>query len=98
MQNFFLVTSGSLAEYIVPQVCQYANIKQIFIFCASITSHADWALDYTDRLLMFDHPDDLLERLWLEMERYFREQAQECIQQADDLQEQAQKYKQPPCG
>ncbi|CAF4578395.1 unnamed protein product, partial [Rotaria sp. Silwood2] len=85
-------------EYVVPQVCQYANIKQIFIFCASIASHTDWAMEYIDQVLMFDHEDDLLERLWNEMERYFREQAQECIQYAEDFKERAKQYKKPSCG
>ncbi|CAF4298096.1 unnamed protein product [Rotaria sordida] len=80
----------------VPQISQYDNIKQIFVFCASIVSHLHWTIDYTDRLLMFDHPDELLERLWNEMERHFREQAQQCIQQAEELKEQAKQYKQPP--
>jgi hypothetical protein len=98
MQNIFLVASGSLAEHVVPQVSECVNIKQIFIFCASIASHTHWAINYSDRLLMFDHQDDLLQRLWNEMEQHFREQAQQCIQQAEEMKEQATKYKQPPCG
>ncbi len=98
MQTLFLVASGSLAEEAVPQVSECPNIKQIFVFCASIASHTHWAINYTDKLLMFDHHDDLLERLWNEMEQHFRQQAQECIQQAEELKEQASQYKQPPCG
>jgi hypothetical protein len=98
MQTLFLIVSGSLAENVVQQVNQCTNIKQIFVFCASISTHTHWAIDYTDKLLMFDHPDDLLERLWKEMEQHFREQAQECTQQAEELNEQAKQYKQPPCG
>jgi len=98
VQTLFLVVSGSLAEDIVPQVSQCINIKQIFVFCASIASHTHWAMDYADKLLMFDHPDDLLERLWIDMEQHFREQAQECIQQAEELKERANQYKQAPCG
>jgi hypothetical protein len=98
MQHLFLVVSGSLAEYAVSQVSQCANIRQIFVFCASIASHTHWAIDYTDQLLMFDHQDDLLERLWSIMEQHFREQAQECIQQAEESKERAKQYKQPACG
>jgi hypothetical protein len=98
MENLFLVVSGSLAEYVVPQVSQYTSIQQIFVFCASIASHTHWAIDYTDRLLMFDHQDDLLERLFIEMEQHFREQAQKCIQQAEEFKKRAQQYKQPSCG
>lgn len=98
MENLFLVVSGSLAEHVVPQVSQCTNIKQIFVFCASMKSHTDWAMDYTDRLLMFDHEDDLLGRLLIEMENHFREQAQKYIQQAEELKERAKQYKQPSCG
>jgi hypothetical protein len=98
IQTIFLVASGSLAENVVPQVSQCANIKQIFVFCASIASHTHWAMNYADRLFMFDHQDDLLARLWNEMAQHFREQAQECIKQADELKERANQYKQPSCG
>ena len=84
--------------YVVPQVSECTNIKQIFVFCASIASHNDWATDYTDKLLMFDHQDDLLGRLQTEMEQHFREQGQEYIQQADELKKRAKQYKQPSCG
>ena len=98
MQCLFLVASGSLAENVVPQVNECANIKQILVFCASMASHTHWAADYIDKLLMFDHQDDLLGRLWIEMEQHFREQAQECNQQAEESKERAKEYKQPSCG
>jgi hypothetical protein len=98
VQILFLVASGSLAENVVPQVNECANIKQIYVFCASIASHTHWAVNFTDKLLMFDHQDDLLERLWTEMEQHFREQAQEYTEQAEQLKERAKQYKQPPCG
>jgi hypothetical protein len=98
METFFLITSGSLAEDLVEQVSEYGNIKQIFVFCASIASHTHWAMNYTDKLLMFDHEDDLLARLWIEIEQHFREQAQECIQQADELKKRAKQFKKLSCG
>jgi len=98
IQYIFFIVSGSLAEHVVPQVSECINIKQIFVFCASIVSHNHWAIDYTDKLLMFDHQDDLLERLWTEMERHFREQAKEFIRQAEELKERAKQYKKPSCG
>ncbi|CAF1409052.1 unnamed protein product, partial [Rotaria sp. Silwood1] len=27
-------------------------------------NYAEWAMDYRDKLMIFDHEDDLLERLW----------------------------------
>ena len=97
-QTMFLVVSGSFAEYIVPLVSEYDSVKQIFVFCASIVSHAHWAIDYADRLLMFDHEDDLLERLWREIEGHFRNIAQQCLQQAEEFKARADQYKQPSCG
>ena len=97
-QRLFLIASGSLAETVVPRVNEYEHLKQIFIFCSSIQKHIHWAVDYTDKLLMFEHPDDLLERLWREMEQDFRKQAEECIQQANALKERADEHKQSACG
>ncbi|CAF3010056.1 unnamed protein product [Rotaria socialis] len=98
MQNLFVVASGSLAKFLVPQIHQSSNIKQIFIFSASMASHTEWAMDYIDELLMFDHPDDLLERLWITMGQFFREQAQLYIEQEEKSMERAKQYKQPSCG
>lgn len=97
-QRLFLIASGSIARTLVPQVYNYDHLKQIFIFCGSIKAHIDWAVDYTDKLLMFEHPDDLLERLWREMEQDFRQQAVDCIQQANVLRERADRHKQSGCG
>jgi hypothetical protein len=98
MQHIFLIASGSLAEHVVPQINEYTNIKQIFVFCASMAAHTHWAMDYADILFMFDHQDDLLKRLWNEMEQHFREQAQEYIQQAEESKERAKRHKKPTCG
>lgn len=98
MQMMFLIVSGSFAENIVPQLTEYDTVKQIFVFCASIVAHAHWAVDYTDRLLMFDHEDDLLERLWREMEQHFRDIAEQCLRQAEEFKARADQYKQPSCG
>ena len=98
MQRIFLIVSGSLARTLVPQVYDNEHLKQIFVFCGSIKAHVDWAVDYTEKLLMYEHPDDLLERLWREMEQDFRQQAADCIQQANVLKERADRYKQSGCG
>ena len=54
-------------------------------------------MDFCDKLMMFDHEDDLLQRLWSRIEEYFREQAKQCIKQADEYKERARQFKQP-CG
>jgi hypothetical protein len=98
MQNHFLIVSGALAKDIMAQLVNYDNITQIYVFCGSIGLHLSWAMDYVEKLLMFDHQDDLLQRLWHDMERDFRTRAQRCIEQAEESKERAQRYKQAPCG
>jgi hypothetical protein len=46
---------------------------------------------------MFDHEDDLLQRLLLRFEEYFREQAKQYIEKADECKERARRLKQS-CG
>ena len=98
MQNHFLIVSGTLAKNMVAELVNYDNITQIYVFCGSITLHLSWALDYVDKLLMFDHEDDLLQRLWQDMEQDFRARAQRCIEQAEESKKRAQRYKQTSCG
>jgi hypothetical protein len=69
----------------------------IFVFCAAIKTYSDWAMDFCEKLLMFDHEDDLLQRLLLQLEEYLREQAERCIKNADECKERARRLKQS-CG
>ena len=96
-QALFLITSGSFAKIIVPQINQYDCIKQIYVFCASVTVHVDWATDYVEKLLFFEHQDDLLERLWSDLEKYFRLLIEQCTIQADGMKQRVRQYKQV-CG
>jgi hypothetical protein len=96
-QPIFFIVSGFFASQIVSQIYELSNILMIFVFCASIKAHTDWAMDYCDKLLMFDHEDDLLQRLWSQFEEYFREQAKQCIRQADECKERVRELHQS-CG
>ncbi|CAF1072490.1 unnamed protein product [Rotaria sp. Silwood1] len=96
-QTIILITSGSFALQIVPLIYDSANVLITFVFCASIKTYTNWAMDYCDKLMMFDHEDDLLQRLWLQIEEYLREQAKQCLKIADECKERAQQLKQP-CG
>jgi len=96
-QPILFIVSGFFAQQIVSHVYELSNILMIFVFCASIKAHTDWAMDYCDKLLMFDHEDDLLQRLWSQFEEYFREQAKQCIQQADECKERVRQLHQS-CG
>jgi hypothetical protein len=46
---------------------------------------------------VFDHEDDLLQRLWSEIQKYLRDQAKQCIKQADECKERARQLQQS-CG
>jgi len=96
-QMIFLIVSGSFASQIVPQIYESLNISIIFIFCASIKALTDWAMDFCEKLRVFDHEDDLLQRLWSEIEKYLRDQSKQCIKQADECKERARQLQQS-CG
>ncbi len=69
----------------------------IYVFCASMKTYKDWAMDFCDKLLMFDYEDDLLQRLLFRFEAYVPEQAKQCIKQAKECKERARQLKQS-CG
>jgi hypothetical protein len=96
-QPIFLIVSGVFALQTVPQIYESSNIQMIFVFCASMKTYTDWAMDFCEKLLMFDHEDDLLQRLLLRFEEYFREQAKQCTEKADECKERARRLKQS-CG
>ncbi|CAF2610953.1 unnamed protein product [Rotaria sp. Silwood2] len=62
-ESIYLIVSGSLAKEIVPEIYEFSNLVQIFLFCGSISGYAEWAMDYRDKIMIFNHGDDLLERL-----------------------------------
>ena len=96
-QTIFFIVSGSLAKEAVPQVYDLAQVNKILLFCGSVAAHCQWALDYVDKILIFDHGDDLLERLWNELDKHLHEQAKMCLQQAREFKERALRYQQR-CG
>lgn len=94
----YLIVSGAFSKIIVPEVYQYSNLRGIFVFCGSVITYAEWALDYCDKLMIFDHGDDLLERLWNDIESNLRAQAALYTKYADECKGRALQYKQPSCG
>jgi hypothetical protein len=74
-KKIFLITSGTFGRYLVPRVIEeYPYIEKIFVFCANICLHMDWALDFTDNLLMFDFHKDLLTRVVYDIGMYYLQQ------------------------
>ena len=96
--SIYLIVSGSVAQTLLPKVYNCDNLVKVFVFCGSVINYVEWALDYCDKLMMFDHGDDLLERLWNDLESHFRQQAKQCLKCADDYKQLALQYKQPSCG
>jgi len=97
-EYIYLISSGSFVREVVPVVYELNNLIQIFLYCGSVMKYAEWGLDYIDKLLMYDHGDDLLERLWSEMESHMRAQAKMYLEKADEYKNRALKYKKSSCG
>ncbi|CAF5143068.1 unnamed protein product, partial [Rotaria sp. Silwood1] len=45
--------------------------------------------------MIFDHEDDLLERLWNDLQTTLCEQAEQYLKRADEYKQRALQYKQP---
>lgn len=96
-QPIFLITSDAFALQTIPPIYESSNVLMIFIFCTSMKTRTNFAMDCSDKLLMFDDEDDLVYRVWCQFEEYSREQAKKYNKQADECKECAKRLKQP-CG
>lgn len=89
-KRIFLITSGSKGKFIVPTLLSHFSDKfvpnyWIYVFCGKMnmitTKEAgeptnEWAMDYTDNVLLFDHQDNLLTRLLLDMSTHLSRQGE----------------------
>lgn len=74
-KKIFFICSGSLGEYIVPEiVARYPSVESFYIYCFKIAKHVHWAINYTDILQMFDHQIDLFVRVTRDIASYLIEQ------------------------
>ncbi|CAF1124261.1 unnamed protein product [Rotaria sordida] len=96
-EPIYLIVSGSFAKEIVSEIYESSNLEQIFLFCGSVSTYVEWAMDYRDKIMIFDHGDDLLERLWNDLQNKLRKQATLCLQRANEYEKRALQYKRP-CG
>ncbi|CAF3812033.1 unnamed protein product [Rotaria sp. Silwood1] len=96
-ESIYLIVSGSLAKEVVPIIYESPNLVQIFLFCGSVSAYAEWGMDYCDKMMIFDHGDDLLERLWNDLQNNLREHATLCLKRAEEYKQRALQYKKP-CG
>jgi hypothetical protein len=97
-EPIYLIVSGTFAKEVIPEIYDSSNLVQIFLFCGSVGSYSEWAMDYCEKLMIFDHGDDLLERLWNDLDSNLRKQAALYLKCADEYKQRALQYKQPACG
>ena len=96
-QPIYLIVSGSFAKEIVPQIYELPQLLQIYLFCGSMSAYTTWAVDYIDKILMFDHGDDVLERMWNDIQTDLRLRAASFLEEADACKQRAAQYRQS-CG
>ncbi len=94
----YLIISGSFAEKTIPQIYESPNLVLIFLFCGSVAAYSEWGINYCEKMLMYEHGDDLLARLWKDIQIKLHEQANLCLKKAEEFKQRALEYKQPPCG
>ena len=103
-KRIFFITSGTKGRIIVPALIAYFRDKftkvcPMYIFCGNMNmitvgdvppAH-EWALDYVDHLLMFNHQNDLLERLVIDVAEFFFTEAGR-LDQAEQLEQTRDHY------
>ncbi|CAF3942410.1 unnamed protein product [Rotaria sordida] len=82
---------------IVPEIYESSSLIQIFLFCGSASAYPEWGMDYCNKMMIFDHEDDLLERLWNYLQTKLQEQATLCLKRAEEYKQRALQYKRA-CG
>lgn len=94
-QAIYLIVSGTLAKEIVPLIFDLPQVVRIYVFCGSIVNYTAWLLDYLGKMLIFEHDNDVLQRLWNDLARNYRAKG-ECFQAlVKEFEERAEQYRQP---
>lgn len=96
--RIFFITSGSLGEHIVPQILtEHQDIfkdkngkiyeDSIYIFCADMIKHGQWAIDYLelDCIKMENDDQAILARLTRDIAKYFLSEGKQFIENNDLL-------------
>ncbi len=97
-KRIFFITSGSLGEFIIPriltdhqQIFKDKNGKlyedSIYIFCADMVKHGQWAIDYLDLdcIKMENDDQSILARLTRDIAKYFLSEGKELLQNDNDI-------------
>jgi len=96
--RIFFITSGSLGEYIIPriftdhqEIFKDKNEKfyedSIYIFCADMKKHTQWAYDYLDFNCIKMENDDqtILARLTRDIAKYFVSEGQQLFSNNNNI-------------
>ncbi|CAF1630207.1 unnamed protein product [Didymodactylos carnosus] len=85
-KKVFFISSGSMAKFIVPQIAELPQIHGIYILRDDISCYAsDWAQEYSDYIdSMFDHEDDLLMRVTIDIAKYLEKKGDDYMRLSDN--------------
>ncbi|CAF1525272.1 unnamed protein product [Didymodactylos carnosus] len=84
-KKIFFISSGTIGKESVPQIAELPQIHRIYIFCANIAFHAEWAMEHVDRIsAMLEHHDDLLQRLTEDIADYLEEKGDDHLAHKDN--------------
>lgn len=73
--TIFLITSGSLGRKLVPRIYNNQHIHNIYVFTNCVVLQIDWAIDFLDKIIVFDHELDLLSRIARDIASYYTQRA-----------------------
>lgn len=104
-KRIFLITSGSKGKILIPSLVinfpnTFVSEYRMYVFCANMNMIAvagaapptnAWALNFLDRILMFDHQDFLLARMVIDIAKYFFKMAGD-LENSQDLHNARQYY------
>lgn len=90
-QRMFIILSGSVEATLVSLIVDCANVHRLYRLQDS------FEID-VDKQLNFDREDDLLHRLFHDVELYLRQQADLCIEQAIVFKARAKSLGKGSCG
>lgn len=104
-KRIFLITSGSKGKILVPSLVNnfrrtFVKEYWMYVFCANMNMSAvngaapptnTWALEFRDRVVMFNHQDFLLVRMVIDIAKYFSKTADD-LEKNQDLHNARQYY------
>ncbi|CAF1097885.1 unnamed protein product [Adineta ricciae] len=97
-KRIYFIVPSSFDPTAVLLICDHENVHHVYSLHGDIASHTNLAEGYANKLTTFDHEDNLIDRLFQDIETYLRQQANECIIQANIYKERAKQVNTGCCG